>query len=463
VRRRILVGFLTLTAFVLAVLEIPLGLTYADHQRDELATQLERDAFSLASVVEERLEDGATTGYDAILTAYERRAGARAVVVDATGLVVGDTEPDASRDRTMRSRPEIASALRGEVATGRRHSDTLGTGLLYVAVPVASGGEVHGVVRLTYTTSQIDERVRRYWIGLGQVALGAMLAAAALGTVIARSVARPLSQVERAAVDLGRGRLDVRAEVTGPAEVRSLAESFNDMATRLGELVDSQEAFVADASHQLRTPLTALRLRLENIADEGGADVDDDVDAALADLQRLGRMVDGLLALARADRDAGPPASTLDLVAVAEDRRATWATVGSERDVSIDLDVVGAAPAWATEDRVVQVLDNLLANALDASPPGARIVLEVTATDGSVDLHVIDEGVGLSAEDRTRAFDRFWRGPGRSPSGTSDDLGGTGLGLSIVKKLVIADGGTIRLDAGSTGGVDAVVRYRRAP
>ena len=161
--RRLLAGYLLAAVVVLLVLEIPLGIIYQQRAMSGLEHDVERDATVLAGYYEEPLEQGAAPD-PAPAQAYARRTGVRVVVVDDKGTSLIDTSGPAGRD--FASRPEIAAALRGERAAGTRHSNTLGTDLLYVAVPISSGGEVHGAVRLTMDKSQTNALVRRYWLGL---------------------------------------------------------------------------------------------------------------------------------------------------------------------------------------------------------------------------------------------------------------------------------------------------------
>jgi signal transduction histidine kinase len=236
--------------------------------------------------------------------------------------------------------------------------------------------------------------------------------------------------------------------------VRALATSFNSMAGRLGQLVDRQRAFAGTASHQLRTPLTALRLRLEQLAQQ--VDVDGDatrtVDAALVETDRLHRMIEGLLMLSRAEDAAVGPVA-VDLAAIARDRAAHWAPLADERGMEVLLDVPETAIVLAVAGASEQIIDNLVDNALEVSPTGADILVWIEPSAHAVELHVTDAGPGLSPEDRLRAFDRFWRGPDAS-------FGGSGLGLAIVHQLVAAGEGTAELLEAPTGGIDAVVRFR---
>ena len=209
----------------------------------------------LATVVEDTLEAGATGGLDPVAAGYQDRTGGRVVVVDRAGITVADSDPPAPGRRDLSTRPEIAAALRGEHATGSRSSATLGGAFLYVAVPVASQGRVYGAVRITYPTSTVDARVRRVWVALAGVAAVVLSVVALVGFALARSTTRPMRALEQATTAVARGQLEARAPTDrGPPEVRRLAGAFNDMAARLGRLLDTQQAFVADASHQLRTP-----------------------------------------------------------------------------------------------------------------------------------------------------------------------------------------------------------------
>ncbi len=463
-RRRLLTSYLALTVLVLAALEIPLGLSYADREREQLQNDLLRDAFTIAAFVEDALEGRENLDMQQLADRYDERTDARVVIVDATGQLVADSDPPVEGERSFAARPEIAEALDRRIATGERRSETLGTGLVYVAVPVGSGADVLGAVRLTYSTDQLDDRVRRYWMLLGGIAAVSLAAAAGVGIVLAKWVTGPIERLRDAATTIGGGDLSARAPTTsGPPELRELAHAFNDTAGRLEHLVDAQEQFVADASHQLRTPLTALRLRLEMLESEVGPDAEDDLAGARAEVRRLSRLVDGLLALARAERTASTVAAeAIDLDELLAERAEAWRPVADERDIVIDADGNGHQ-VWATRDRIVQVLDNLLANALQATPPTTTITLRGSASTDllggqarAAEIHVEDEGPGMSAEQREHAFDRFWRA-----DGSRGDLGGSGLGLAIVQKLVAADGGEVVLEPADPHGLRAVVRLPR--
>ena len=237
-----------------------------------------------------------------------RDTGGRIVVVDTAGVSVADSDNPNGVPRDFSTRPEIVAALDGQRTSGTRASETLGSSLLYVAVPVASGGSVHGAVRITYPTSAVDARIRSTWLRLGLLSIVVLALVAAVGVMFARGVTRPVRRLERASARLAGGDLAVRVDTNeGPPELRGLAETFNTTAAHLAQLIDSQHRFVADASHQLRTPLTALRLRLETLAPHVAEPARPKLDAAIAETNRLGRLVHSLLVLARSDAAEAQP------------------------------------------------------------------------------------------------------------------------------------------------------------
>jgi len=456
VSKRLLASYLALTAGVLLALEIPLALIDARTQRQDLENAVQRDAFVVASLAEDRLQSGgASAGLNAVVLKYRRETGGRVVVVDRRGRSIADSQPSFPGERNFASRPEIAAALTGKTVSGLRFSRTLGHHLLYVAVPVASAGTVYGAVRITYPTSALDARVNRDRVTLLVVALLVLAWAAAVGLVLAHSISGPLRRVEETAVRVGAGDLAaVAPEDAGPPEVRRLAAELNRTTTKLAALIASQEQFVADASHQLRTPLAALRLRLENLESEVNPAAADDVEGARAEVERLTRLVDGLLTLARAQRHAPAPVD-VDVGEVLAGRRDAWLAFAGERGVTLVADDAAGLSARATPERLEQVLDNLLNNALEVAPSGTTVTLRAGAARGRVEVRVRDAGPGMTAGERARAFDRFWRG-----AATPGDNGGFGLGLAIVRQLISADGGTVELESPPGGGLEAVLTLR---
>ena len=348
--------------------------------------------------------------------------------------------------------------MEGEASTGQRFSETLGFDHLFVSEPVIQGDEVNGAVRITYPESVIDSRVSgRLW-GIFFTALMAIAVAVVFALLLAYTITRPLSRLRHATEQVGRENFEVEAdETSGPAEVRVLARSFNRMSTRLGALVERQRGFASDASHQIRTPLTALRLRLEQV-DE--ALVSDPVsarvklDAALHETERLQRLTDGLLALARAEARS-EDLIDVDIREVLTDRVAAWSALSAESGVNLRAAEVTDSRAKAMPGVVEQIVDNFIDNAVQYAPSGSEVEISAVHEAEGIRVFVADRGPGMTTEQCERALDRFWRAPDAAPDGT-------GLGLAIASRLAEASGGRVSLRPRDGGGLVAELLLVRA-
>ncbi|MEY4010583.1 MAG: hypothetical protein RLZZ93_1275, partial [Actinomycetota bacterium] len=297
--------------------------------------------------------------------------------------------------------------------------------------------------------------VRRRVLGIVGAGAISLLAAAAVAVLIATSISRPVGRLRRATETLGRGDFDARADdSSGPREIRDLARSFNAMSGRLGLMIEHQRQFAGSVSHQLRTPLTALRLRLEQAEESVGGDnpaAATAIEASRAEADRLQDMVEQLLALARLE---GAAARTVevDAVRVVRDRLELWGPLAEERGVTVSFRSEGSARCAVVEGGLEQIIDNYMDNAISVSPAGSVIDVSVAVTGERVVIDVVDAGPGLTDEQRELAFDRFWRGPGTT--GES----GSGLGLAIVRQLAVASGGEAELLGSPGGGIRARLR-----
>jgi signal transduction histidine kinase len=318
-----------------------------------------------------------------------------------------------------------------------------------------------GTVILARSTKSLNGDIVALWAIFGTIAVVAMLAAAMLAFGLVRWVSRPVTGLDSAASRLADGDLTSRAVIdSGPPELRRLAGTFNTMAGRLEALVHGNRAVIADVSHQLRTPLAALRLRLDLLAaDTASSDPDtaQELAGALEELARLSRLVDGLLAVARAE-NVVPVPTAVDVTEVASERFVAWHPVADDRGITLEtLTPGGRVPdpvlAWMGEGHLEQILDNLVANALEALEAGGHVTVTTSATTAGAQIMVADDGPGMSAEDRERAFLRF----------TTSNPNGTGLGLAIVHRLVTSNGGTARLTETPGGGLTAILDFPGVP
>ncbi len=337
-------------------------------------------------------------------------------------------------------RPEVDSALKGTPATAIRR--VLGNQrVLYAAAPLraAEGGQITGIVYLATPLPAAGLPASLLLQLLGAVILAVLLAALA-GNYLARQIAQPLEGLERAAQSIASGDLKAQAPTDERiAELHNLGQTFNDMAASLRQSDEAKKAFIADVTHELRTPLTVIKGTVETLED-GALDDLAGRGSLLASMQRetdrLIRLVNELLILTRADAGALQlELRPLDLAALVQERCELFSFLATRQRVSISRAAYYPAPqVLADPDRLSQVLDNLLDNAIRHAPPGTGITVEVTESGAGVECSVCDQGAGIPAAHLPFIFERFYR-VDKSRNRTS---GGTGLGLSIARALIQA-------------------------
>jgi signal transduction histidine kinase len=446
-RLLLLAAFAYVLLLAILALEVPLALNVSDRINAEVKAQAASEAQLVAASASGR--EG--QALDRIVRTAARQLGGRVIVVDEQGRLVSDSAGPGLVGESYADRPEIRQALAtGRTAQGRRQSDTLDQEVLYTAAPIVDVGNL-GAVRMTQSVKAIDERIRRDVLGLAAVGLAALAFGLLFAWVLANVLSRPLRSLAAAARRVEAGDLEARAEPGGASEQKEVAEAFNDMTDRLSRVLEAQRDFVANASHQLRTPLTGLRLRIEAAAlkaDDPG--LASELDAAEREAERLARLVTSLLALAReGDRPGVPrPVSLPDAARAAVER---WESQG--RVVAHGEDDAFAA---ASEEDVAIVLDNAIENALRYAPPGSEVAIGWRREGDRAVLVVDDEGPGLRPGEEAQVFERFARGSaGRAVSGS-------GLGLPIVATLARRWGGSASLRNRPEGGARARIEWPAA-
>jgi signal transduction histidine kinase len=444
-RIRLLAAFAYVLVLVLVALAVPFALNVSDRVETEVESQAASQAHLIAASVTGRLDEPAS------LQQIVRRAGddvqGRVVVVGARGRLLADSAGDGLVGTSYADRPEIRATLAdGTVEQGRRRSETLDEELLYTAVPVVQNGRPVGAVRVTRSVVPIQDRVWRDRLAVAGIAAAALTLGLALAWLLAGSLARPLRGLAATARRIGAGDLAARAEVIGSTEHREVATAVNDMAARLGRVLEAQREFVANASHQLRTPLTGLRLRLESAAlRTDDPELERDLAAAERETERLSQLLTALLTLAR---EGGEPAAPrpVDLAAAADLACERWRVEaeGAGRQILCG----DGPPLWAaaSEADVAIVLDNLIENALRYSPPGTDVEVEWSARGTIAAVAVLDRGPGFDEDEVEQVFERFARGS------ASRSAPGTGLGLAVVRTLARRWGGDATIAARPDGG-----------
>ncbi len=439
-------------------LTVPLALSLRDRARSEQETQALTSALTIAAILNrDTLKEGPVLDRLVKRFAGQVEEG-RVIATDAKGIVLADSNGTAKGENFMTSgRPEIQEALgNGGLAptpnADIRPSRTVGADILVAAAPVLDPNLI-GAVRVTQSIHSVNAAVRRTTFSLIAVIGGIGLSIGlVIAVVMSGSLARPLTRLAVTARRLGAGDLSARAhDVTGADEIEELAGSFDDMADRVERTVQAQREFVANASHQLRTPLTGMKLRLESAIERADTpEMTHDLTAADREIDRLAATVDRLLVMARTLEEGGSTEIELhDAAERATDRWRERAATHSST-LSVDGDPVTAL-ANATD--VDQILDNLLENAMTYAP--GPIELRTGTAERRAFVAVRDRGPGIPSEEHAKVTERFYRGKTAPP-------GGSGLGLAIARNLAERWGGALSVQSAEGGGTRIEVRFRIA-
>jgi signal transduction histidine kinase len=411
VTRRLLLSYLSLAVLLLLCLEIPLGFVYSRGERERVTNLAKDEAESVSAYASLALSMGGRAGQDlpGRVSRCAERIDGKVVIVDRSGALVTSSHTlSATETQGLAARPGIAAALRGTATQDVRTSTIGGVQYLSVAAPITHGSYKQGAVWITLPTQTVHARVHHVWLLLGLGGLAALTAVAVIGFAIARWTGRPIRELELATHELADGGAATPVAITkGPPEVRSLAATFNRTAARLEHLLASQRAFAGEASHQLKTPLAALRLRLENLEPDIAMNARGSLTAAVTETDRLARMVEGLLAMARLDESAAVR-EQVDLDQVCAERHRAWAPMFEQHGVQLVLlGDYGGLVVLALPGAVEQILDNLLSNSLRVAPRYSTVSIDLRrpetherrfghrpAGPARVELHVTDEGPG---------------------------------------------------------------------
>jgi signal transduction histidine kinase len=424
VRRRLLTSTLAAVAAVVLLLGLPLGVAVRTLLTQQALDGLQREAEQAQVLV---AQQGSVQAAALLLGAVAEETGSRLTLVDRTGPMALQIDTGGPPD----DEAFFATTTDVEAARAGRIGRAVGPGIVAVTVPVRAPG-IDQVIRASRSDDALTAAVRRAWLQIAALAVVALGVAAVAAIWQGRRLGAPLEELAAAARRLGEGDFSVRAPRSGLPEPDDVAAALDATADRLAELVRRSRHFGADASHQLRTPLTALRLQLEALA-LSGADAGT-VEEALGEADRLEATIEELLALGAPETAREP----VDLEALVADRIGAWRSLAAARDRRVVVQAVAVPPVRARPAAIGQGLQVLLDNALEHGEGTITVSLQPVA--GGVRLCVGDEGPGLPADLDV-------------PAQPVDRASGRGRGLPMARALVEAEGGRLRLEAPPVGGL----------
>lgn len=470
-RARLLAIVLSLVALLVLGLGIPLAISVASREQQRTFFDRLTDTSRFASLAQRALTEDKPSLLAPELRRYRAVYGYRAVVLDARREVAVSSvspapaavtdPPSGTPGRTSVDLhdPVIEKRVNAAFAGRQPESGPLlvpwDDSPMVVAEPVLVDGELRGVALTVSSTHAARMQILRWWIGLAVGAVVAFCLALLAALPVVRWVLRPVRRLDEAAAGLAAAVVSGKTvnpvgAATGPPELRRLSRSYDAMAGSVVDVVAAQRAFVADASHQLRNPLTALRLRLSSLGDYVAGPGAAEHAAAVAEAERLTRIADELLAMARAEAGTADPVE-VDVDEVVGERVGAWQVAARNREIDLVLAGTRAGRALAPPRGLEAVLDALLDNAVKFSPQDSMVLVTLgreEPDDGEyrATVAVRDYGPGLAPEQLARATDRFWRAPDQQ------NVAGSGLGLAIVNRIVERVGGELTLDLPDDGG-----------
>ena len=411
-RTRIVALAVCASALAIALFGVPLAVAVLQYALQAERNQLRSVADAVAIVVAGDIDDEDPIGdvgqYGSIAVA----------VYNADGVLLGGRSPAGGPE------PEVAQALAGRVGGGTEDGNVV------VAVPVTHDGDVIGVVQAASPRRAVEQQAAVTWAAMGALAALAVIATWLVGRLQARRLAHPLEDLAAGARRLGEGDFSVRVGRGGIPEIDAVASALDGTAARLDDLLARERAFSADASHQLRTPLAGVRLRLEAALERPDGDLRSAIGESLVDVDRLEATIEELLTLARGE--GAEQAEPLDLVALLDELSAEWggrlALQGRDLDLVIDR---GAPMARASAAAVRQVLAVLVDNA--ARHGSGTVVVRVREAADAVAIDVSDQGRGVPEPERIL----FARRPAT--------MHAHGIGLALARRLAEAENGRLTL------------------
>lgn len=455
--------FLTMTLIV--------SWTVFDRVRSSIRAGLRENLRDKVEFLSPYVEDELANGRDPSAQLIQRlgtSSGSRITVIAIDGKVLTDSEALPASLENHLHRPEIEQALAEPFGFATRHSDSINQDMYYFAKSIKRDGRLLGFVRVSLSTANVDRELATLQLTIIGIAALGVIVALALGWSLARRVTIPLSEMVRVAEALRNGHYEAKVTPVGSDEIGRLGDTLNRLGTELTSKINDLQRlenvrrdFVANVSHEIKTPLTSIKGYVETLL--GGALNDPANNIRFLEkidrnAQRLTALVQDLLSLAKieASEDTFRP-TPVEWNAIIASVVARHEDAIQQKNLKIKINTPAQILSVMGErEAMTQVLDNLLTNAVKYTTDGGRITVSLFAKSGFAKLVVEDTGIGIPSEHLDRIFERFYR----VDKARSRDLGGTGLGLSIVKHLVSAMHGDVGVESELGVGSKFTVRLR---
>ena len=379
----------------------------------------------------------------------------RAIVTDEMGQILYDTREVGNATGRYAFYTELVQALKGYYAFYSGYRE--GVFRSYAASPVLYRNQIIGAIYLYDYDMEQGTLLDSLQANLFSISLGVGAVVFIVSVVVSKALTQRINELLAAIRSVREGRYGHRAEVEGHDEVAQLADAFNDLTDRLQETEAARRQFVADASHELKTPLASIRLLTDSLLQTEAMD-EDVTREFLMDIgqeaERLSNITEDLLRLTQLDSGVVGPAEPVEVEPIINRVLKMLRLQAEEREITLSARIERPCAILAAQGEVHQMVYNLTENAVKYNRDGGFVLVELAVEKGMGVIRVEDDGIGVPPEDRQKIFERFYR----VDKARSRAAGGTGLGLSIVRDTVQRRGGTIGVTAREGGGSIFTIR-----
>jgi signal transduction histidine kinase len=438
-----------------------------DHKISE---RLRTNAILVGYILREQLHGSEPKGIQKKVESLANELGLRITVINPKGVVLGDSETDPSEMVNHSDRSEVIMAMKDGFGQSTRPSDTLGYNMKYVAVRIGDEDKLLGLVRLAMPLSEVQLEMQSIYRAVLLGAVVALVIALTVAYFLSRSMTSPIREMKEIAQRLAEGDFSRKVRVKSQDELGELARSLNTMADELQAKMENLKRmdrvrtdFVANVSHELKTPLTLIKGYIETLEDKAINDTKKAgkfISIIKDHTDRLSNIIDDLLSLSELElsRDSIVK-SEFDLKSLIDDIVLGFGHSLAAKQHKLTLEVQGQDfKISADRDKIEQVFVNLIDNAIKYTGESGRIEICLVQQNGEFVVTVEDNGIGIPREDLDRVFERFYR----VDKARSRQLGGTGLGLGIAKHIVLAHRGEMRIESDINRGTKVLVTLPRA-
>jgi signal transduction histidine kinase len=462
-------AFTFLSIITVIILTFFLVIRLRNDLEEKITQRLESNVILAGEIFRKDFHEGDISGIQNRAKTLANELHLRITVIDKQGKVLADSERDPALMENHGNRVEFIEAVEKGLGESTRLSGTLNFPMKYVAVRVADDNEIVGVVRIAVPLTEVQLELRPLYRAVILGAVAAICIAAIIAYLMARSISFPISRMRKTVEQIAKGEFSEseRVPVEGNDELADLASAFNTMADelqnkieRLRQLDKVRTDFVANVSHELKTPLTSIRGFVETLED-GAINDKDNARRFLAIIkkhaQRLDSIIEDLLRLSELESGGRIETSQVNLKGLIDEIVMGFGHALSAKKQNLTVTAAGDFTITGDRDKLEQVFVNLIDNAIKYTKQGGQIEVNLAQADDVVMVAVEDNGIGIPKDDVERVFERFYR----VDKAHSREVGGTGLGLSIAKHIVLAHNGQIRIESELGRGTKVIVTLAR--